>query len=74
MKSEKNFTTLILLAFFLGAFGAHRFYTGKTASAVVQLIMTFTLVLSIVSMIWAFIDLIVILTGSFKDASGAVVK
>ena len=73
-KSEKSFTTTLLLALFLGGFGAHRFYTGKTVSAVIQLLMTVTLVLSIISMIWAFVDLIVIVCGYFKDSHGLPIK
>ncbi len=28
-KSSKDFVVTVLLCFFLGAFGVHRFYTGK---------------------------------------------
>lgn len=74
MKSEKNFTTTLLLALFLGGFGAHRFYVGRTASAIVMLLMSITLVLFPIVGVWAFIDFIVILTGSFKDKDGLHIK
>ena len=56
-----------LLCWFLGAFGAHRFYVGKIGTA---LLMIFTLGgLGI----WVLIDLIFILVGSFRDKRGRVV-
>lgn len=63
-----------LLAWFLGCFGAHRFYTGKTGSAVAMLILTLTLVGIIITAIWAFIDGIVILVGDFTDKEGNIIK
>ena len=60
----KDWLTTILLCFFLGVFGIHRFYTGHTAIGVVQL-----LTLGGCG-IWALIDFILIIVGSFKDAKG----
>ena len=45
-----------LLWFFIGTFGAHRFYMKKTGSAVAQLILTITIIGAIVSGIWVLID------------------
>ncbi len=58
----------ILLCWFLGVFGAHRFYNGLTGTAVLQL-----LTLGGCG-IWTLVDLIMIITGSFKDADGNLVK
>lgn len=62
--TPKNRMTAFLLCFFLGDFGAHRFYVGRTKSAVLWLL---TLGLFNVG---SFVDLIMILTGSFRDVQG----
>jgi hypothetical protein len=63
-KEGKDWLTTLLLCFFLGVFGIHRFYTGHTAIGVVQL-----LTLGGCG-IWALIDFVMIIVGSFKDAKG----
>jgi hypothetical protein len=60
----KDWLTAVLLCFFLGVFGIHRFYTGHTAIGVVQL-----LTLGGCG-IWALIDFIIIIVGNFKDSKG----
>ena len=65
---KKSKVTAALLCFFLGAFGIHRFYTGKIGTGVLQLITLGGLG------IWAIIDFIMILTGSFLDANGGKLK
>ncbi len=59
--SEKKKSSALLLCFFLGVFGVHRFYVGKTGTGILWL---FTLGLMGVGTL---VDFIMIATGSFKD-------
>ena len=71
--SRKSKIAAGLFGIFLGAFGVHNFYLWYTGKAVAQLLITVLScgVLSFVSYIWAFIEGILILTGSIdKDAMG----
>ncbi|EZP52968.1 MULTISPECIES: TM2 domain-containing protein [unclassified Sphingomonas] len=54
--SDRNKFVAALLAFFLGTLGVHRFYLGRTGSAVTMLVLTFTVVGMLVSGPWALID------------------
>jgi len=62
--SEKLILPAFLLSFFLGIFGAHRFYVGKPKTAVLQIVTLGGLG------IWAFIDFIMIIIGKFTDKEG----
>ena len=62
--SDKRILPAFLLCFFLGVFGAHRFFLGKIGSGVAQLLTFGGLGL------WALADLIILVTGNFKDAEG----
>lgn len=66
--SEKGFVPTILLCFFLGMFGIHRFYVGKIGTGILQLITLGGLG------IWVLVDFIIIVTGSFKDKEGLPIK
>ncbi|MFQ6778186.1 MAG: NINE protein [Alphaproteobacteria bacterium] len=68
--SPKSRLVAFLLAFLVGIFGAHRFYLGKTGTAITQLVLTLTLFGMIISGIWALIDWIVILCGDMTDKDG----
>ena len=59
-----NWLTCLLLCFFLGNFGAHRFYTKKIGTAILMIITVGG------CGIWTLIDLIMIITGKFTDANG----
>lgn len=63
-----------LLCWFLGVFGGHRFYVGRTGSAVAMLLLTLTGFGILVTSIWALVDLIGIASGAFKDKDGAVLE
>ncbi len=72
--STKSRLVATLLVIFLGVFGAHRFYVGKTGTAIFQLILTITVIGGVVSGIWALIDFVIIVTGSFTDKEGKVLS
>lgn len=57
---EKDKTTAALLAFFLGGFGAHKFYLGNIGIGVFYLLFFWTFIPSII----AFIEFIILLTMS----------
>ncbi len=66
--SSKDWLVTLLLCFFVGYLGIHRFYVGKTGTGIVQL-----LTLGGCG-IWALIDFIVIIMGNFTDAEGKFIK
>ena len=66
--SKKSRTTALLLCFFLGGLGAHRFYTGSIGIGVVQL-----LTVGLCG-IWTLIDFIMLLAGSYKDSDSNRLK
>ena len=67
-KSQKGFVPAILLCFFLGGLGIHRFYVGKIGTGILQLLTLGGLG------IWVLVDFIMIVTGNFKDKQGLMVK
>ncbi|MFA7237241.1 MAG: NINE protein [Phycisphaeraceae bacterium] len=61
-----------LLAFFFGAIGIHNFYLGYNGKGIAQLLLT---VLTcgygaLISWVWAFIEMIMILVGNMKSKNG----
>ena len=71
--SRKSITTALVLAFFFGAFGVHRFYVGKTGTGIVMFLLSLSFVGSIVTVPWAWIDIIHIIVGNFKDKENRIV-
>lgn len=66
--TDKRILPAFLLCFFLGLFGAHRFYVGKVGTGVAQLLTIGGLGL------WTLFDLILILTNSFTDSNGVKIR
>ena len=62
--SPKSRMVALLLCFFFGIIGVHRFYVGKNGTGLLM-ILTFGGL-----GIWAFIDLVMILVGGFTDKEG----
>ncbi len=66
--SSKDWLVTMLLCFFLGYLGIHRFYVGKTGTGIAQLLTCGG------CGIWALIDFITIIMGNFTDAEGKFIK
>ncbi|MFA9391794.1 MAG: NINE protein [Prolixibacteraceae bacterium] len=58
----------LLLSGLLGVFGAHRFYLGKIGTGILMLITAGGLG------IWYLIDLILVITGNFRNRDGEFIK
>ncbi|HEU5050166.1 MAG TPA: TM2 domain-containing protein [Gemmatimonadales bacterium] len=66
--SEKSRTVALALAVTIGVFGAHRFYAGKTNTALLMLITLGGLGL------WWLYDVILIAAGGFRDDEGRLIS
>ncbi|MFN1516101.1 TM2 domain-containing protein [Vibrio owensii] len=60
VQGEKSRIAAALLAFFLGGFGAHKFYLGKIGQGILYLVFCWTLIPAII----AFIEFIIYLCES----------
>lgn len=67
-ESEKLILPAAVLCFFFGFLGVHRFYVGKIGTGILQLLTFGGLG------IWAFIDFILIVVGSFRDSDGKLLN
>jgi len=84
--SPKSRLATVLLALFLGIFGTHRFYIGKTRTAIVMLILSILYLVTVrfwgivmviplaVVGLWALIDFIFAVSGIMKDKEGKRIK
>lgn len=71
----KSTAAAALLAFFLGGLGIHNFYLGYTGKGIAQLLLTIFgwplfFIGPLISGIWAFVEFILILIGSYPDRWG----
>lgn len=61
--NNKSAVAYVFLAFFLGCFGAHKFYAGKTGQGIAMLLMStigWILIIPVIAaFIWAFVDFII---------------
>ena len=62
--TDKRILPALLLCFFLGIFGVHRFYVGKIGTGVLQIFTLGGLG------IWALVDFVMIIVGAFTDKNG----
>ncbi|MER5170908.1 TM2 domain-containing protein [Thioclava sp. GXIMD2076] len=63
-ESTKGFVPAVLLCFFLGSLGVHRFYLGRIFTGILMLITFGGLG------IWTLIDFVRLVVGSLKDKNG----
>ena len=71
--SPRSRLACLLLCFFLGWLGAHRFYVGKFWTGILMLATTGGAIVSTIwplGGIWVVVDLIFIVTGIFRDKQG----
>lgn len=66
--SSRKILPALLLCFFFGVFGTHRFYTGKVGTGILQMLTLGGL------FFWVLVDLLLILSGRFTDVDGAPLK
>jgi TM2 domain-containing membrane protein YozV len=66
--SDKSNTVALLLCFFIGILGVHRFYVGKIGTGVLQLVTLGGFG------IWALIDMIMIILQKFTDSEGNTLR
>lgn len=66
-QSDKDWLVVLLLCFFAGALGVHRFYTGNIGTGVAMLLTAGG------CGIWVIYDLVMIATEKFEDGEGRVV-
>ena len=71
--STKGKAILAGVCWFLGPLGIHRMLVGKIGSGIAQLVLTCTVIGLFITVIWAIVDFVMILTGNFKDKNGALI-
>jgi TM2 domain-containing membrane protein YozV len=54
--NRKSAVIAYVLWFFLGLFGAHNFYLRRKGVGIVQVLLTITVVGSLITLVWVFVD------------------
>ncbi len=84
--SSRSRLATVLLTCFLGIFSVHRFYIGKTRTAIAMLILSILYLVTVrlwgiimviplaVVGLWVFIDFIFAVSGIMKDREGRLIK
>ena len=57
--TDKSIAVYLVLCWFLGIFGAHRFYAGKSGTGIFMLLLTLTIIGIVITGIWSLVDFIV---------------
>jgi hypothetical protein len=66
--SSRSRLVMLLLCFFLGTFGAHRFFAGRIVTGILWL-----LTIGLLGLGWLY-DMILIICGAFRDGDGRVIR
>ncbi len=67
-QSPKSYIAAVLLCFFLGALGVHRFYVGKIGTGILM-------ILTLGGFgIWQIIDFVIIVVGQFRDKERRLIQ
>jgi len=83
--SPKSRLAVALFAVFLGFLGVHRFYLGKSASAVVMFVLGIAgwctmwlfgagILFLIAVYLWALVDFVITVSGRMQDGAGRAIK
>ncbi|WP_455479810.1 TM2 domain-containing protein [Bartonella sp. B23] len=68
--SELTRSMLILICWFTGVFGIHRFMVGRVWTGTLMLVLSLSIIGLMITGIWAIVDFIVIAAGKFTDKNG----
>jgi len=66
--SDKSNTVALLLCFFIGVLGVHRFYVGKVGTGILHLVTLGAFG------IWTLVDLVMIILQKFTDGEGNTLR